>query len=87
MFALAIYDTRTHTLILARDRFGIKPLFYALRIETGSPLRVRSARFKELPGIDLRPDRQAIYDFAALFTFQRSRHFTLEFGLCSQAKY
>ena len=29
MFALAIYDTRTRTLVLARDRFGIKPLFYA----------------------------------------------------------
>jgi len=29
MFALAIYDTKTHSLILARDRFGIKPRFYA----------------------------------------------------------
>src|SRR6059058_1283625 len=29
MFALAIYDTRTRTVLLARDRFGIKPLFYA----------------------------------------------------------
>src|SRR5438093_9598321 len=29
MFALAIYDTRARTLLLARDRFGIKPLFYA----------------------------------------------------------
>src|SRR5689334_24552772 len=30
MFAVAIYDTRTRTLLLARDRFGIKPLFYAI---------------------------------------------------------
>ena len=27
MFALAIYDTRANKLILARDRFGIKPLY------------------------------------------------------------
>src|SRR4051812_25551082 len=29
MFALAIYDSRNRTLLLARDRFGIKPLFFA----------------------------------------------------------
>src|SRR4029450_12853350 len=29
MFALAIYDSRNRKLILARDRFGIKPLFFA----------------------------------------------------------
>jgi len=65
MFALAIYDTRTRTLILARDRFGIKPLFYA----PGSQRLAFASEIKallELPGIDNRPDRQAIYDFAAL---------------------
>jgi asparagine synthase (glutamine-hydrolysing) len=30
MFAFTIWDTRTQTLIVARDRFGEKPLFYAI---------------------------------------------------------
>lgn len=66
MFALVIYDIRTKTLILARDRFGIKPLFYAPgteRLAFASEIRALLA----LPDIDVRPDRQAIHDFAALF--------------------
>lgn len=66
MFALAIYDTRRQTLLLARDRFGIKPLFYAPgkeRLAFASELRA----LLEVPDIDLRPNRQAVFDFAALF--------------------
>jgi asparagine synthase (glutamine-hydrolysing) len=30
IFAFAIYDKRTHSLVLSRDHMGIKPLYYAL---------------------------------------------------------
>jgi len=42
MFGLALWDSRTRTMILARDRIGIKPLYYALDYNTllfGSELK------------------------------------------------
>ncbi|QQR60734.1 hypothetical protein IPH19_05005 [Candidatus Uhrbacteria bacterium] len=30
MWAVAIWDTGTHSLTLSRDRFGVKPLYYSL---------------------------------------------------------
>jgi asparagine synthase (glutamine-hydrolysing) len=77
MFALAVYDTRNQTLLLARDRYGIKPLFYAPsseRIAFASEINA----LLTVPNLDLRPDPQAVHDFAALFyipapeTFYRS---------------
>lgn len=66
MFTIAVYDQPRKKLILARDRFGIKPLFYA---PTDKCLAFASElnALRMLPGIDTRPNRQAIYDYAALF--------------------
>lgn len=65
MFSVAIFDQRRNRLVLARDRFGIKPLFYAARSDSlafASELNaLRLAR-----GIDLTPDPQAIADYAAV---------------------
>ena len=66
MFAIAIYDTRSRSLVLARDRFGIKPLFYAPGADCLAFASEINA-LRKLPGIDLGVDRQALYDYAALF--------------------
>jgi asparagine synthase (glutamine-hydrolysing) len=66
MFALAVYDRKSRFLMLARDRFGIKPVFYA----TGRHYLAFASELRallELPDVDQRPNPQAIYDFAALF--------------------
>jgi asparagine synthase (glutamine-hydrolysing) len=65
MFAVAILDRPQRRLLLARDRFGIKPLFYSAsesRVAFASEINA----LREFPGVDLTPDPQAIADFAGL---------------------
>ncbi len=65
MFTVAVYDTCKQTLLLARDWFGIKPLFYssaARQLAFASEINA----LRHLAGVDTRPNRQAIYDYAAL---------------------
>jgi asparagine synthase (glutamine-hydrolysing) len=91
MFSLAIYDVRKRSLLLARDRFGIKPLFYAAlpdRIMFASEIKA----LKTLPGVDRRPNPQAISDFAALCFIPGPDTFfagirTLQPGEVLQARY
>ena len=65
MFALAIWDARTRRLLLARDRAGEKPLFYA---DLGDHLVFGSEpkAILEYPGVDRALDPVAAATFLAL---------------------
>lgn len=61
MFALALYDYDKKEIILARDRFGEKPLFYSLRDETFA----FCSELKPLRHLlkDLKMDSNALIDY------------------------
>ncbi|HKV25974.1 MAG TPA: XrtA/PEP-CTERM system amidotransferase [Candidatus Acidoferrum sp.] len=62
MFSIAIWDSRKRKLILARDRVGKKPLFYAAdstRILFGSELKALLATGK----VPRELDEEALYDY------------------------
>ncbi|MDP1615292.1 MAG: asparagine synthetase B, partial [Methylococcales bacterium] len=66
MFALGLWDVQKKQMIIARDRFGIKPLFFAYtgnRLAFASEIRALLC----MPDLDRRPNHQAISDYAALF--------------------
>ena len=65
MFAFAIYDARTKQLFLARDRLGVKPLFYAPiadgSVIFGSELKALTAH----PALRREADLSAVDDYLA----------------------
>ncbi len=70
MFAIAIWDARRHRLVLARDRLGQKPLYYAVRdgrLVFGSELKCLAA----VPGVCEEIDPAAIDQF---LTYQYVPH-------------
>jgi asparagine synthase (glutamine-hydrolysing) len=66
MFAFALYDTTRQSLFLARDRLGIKPLFFSVldgsTLIFGSELKVLKAH----PALSRRLEPQAVEDYFAL---------------------
>lgn len=65
IFAFAIYDVRRRRLLLARDRYGVKPLYHARHGEEwlfASEMKAITARAGFRPTLD----RQACYDYLGL---------------------
>ncbi|PYT92571.1 MAG: asparagine synthase (glutamine-hydrolyzing) [Acidobacteria bacterium] len=65
MFALAIYDTQEHEFFLARDRTGIKPLYYHWG-PSGFLFGSEIKAILQAPGVPRRLDYQALADFLVL---------------------
>jgi asparagine synthase (glutamine-hydrolysing) len=66
MFAIGLWDRKTQTLLLARDRYGIKPLYYAQQGSSfafGSEQKAITAQ----PEFERKLDKQALLEY---FTFQ-----------------
>jgi len=65
MFAFALWDEKPQRLFLARDRFGIKPLYYYRtehRLSFASEIKALLAVMEKRP----QPNQQLIYDFLTL---------------------
>ncbi len=65
IFAFAIYDRRQRRMFLARDRFGVKPLFFA-RHDGQWAFASEMKALVALAGFRPAIDRQACYDFLGL---------------------
>jgi asparagine synthase (glutamine-hydrolysing) len=63
MFAFAVFDTRRGELLLARDRFGEKPLYWASFAGGGLAFASEMKALLALPGVDRRLDVAAIAQF------------------------
>ncbi len=76
MFALAVWDARTQQVWLARDRFGIKPLYYtvhdgfflfaseikALLVVPGVPRRLNRPALSDLLSVGFVPGPQTLFE-------------------------
>ena len=62
MFGLAILDGRRRVLVLARDRFGIKPL-YLMTGNSVTAIASEIKQFKFVPGLELHPNSTALHAY------------------------
>ncbi len=63
MFAICIYDTETKHVFLARDYFGIKPLYYLLQDEKIVAFGSEVKSFASVPGYTHSVNDSAVYNY------------------------
>lgn len=66
MFAFALWDHNRRTLFLARDRLGVKPLYYGRAANGALVFGSEPKALLEHPGMDLRIDDGAVADYFSL---------------------
>jgi asparagine synthase (glutamine-hydrolysing) len=70
MFVFALYDTQNHEILLVRDRFGVKPLYY-IQSETEIIFSSEILPLWKTSKVRLLPNEQIIFDFLA---YNRTNH-------------
>lgn len=70
MFAFAIHDKETNRIFAARDRFGVKPFYYAIA-ETGFVFASEIPAILEVYGKENKANHSVIFDYLA---FNRTDH-------------
>jgi asparagine synthase (glutamine-hydrolysing) len=70
MFAFALADAERRVLVLARDQFGIKPLYYT-QLDGGLAFASEIPPLLELPGVSRRANPQRVYHY---LRFGRTDH-------------
>ena len=63
MFTFCIYNTETKKIFLARDFFGIKPLYYLKNSESVTAFSSEIKSFLAIPGFEAKVNDDAVYNY------------------------